>query len=863
MKKLSVLVFAITLLMVLAPVIGINVVPCVSSSNLQPLSTRLGMAVNFTQNLFNSEIGLCRETLVEQNEIITASNGSVYQCYTNETYWIASDNYLESLALSSYNMTLSGLINQTCGKYYNGSYLPYQIMQGEAIPTTLHLPNTYVLENTLDHVIALNLYNGTVNSSNCLDYPSYGDALVYEALNYYVQGYPLSWSDNLYMHAYNMFDGKGVADAHFQNTSQYDNMKLALLVFGAKVLNLNVDLTAIEQQLWNAQKTSGVETGGITSLMNSSGQPIGTANGETTALTLLAYDDNLIGQIQSERNVTMPRYCIKVTFPAGNFNQTDNILTNLTAIPLLDNWSVTFNNTVQWGSPTNNPRVAMGFFSSLASKYNLSIQTVEYYNGVMDVVIHDASNGNGLKVTSMSWSNPLTISLISGVFSVSSSAGTFNYSFPSFPLAYITAGSTEVDVCYGGEVDVQTPPSPNVTVSPSSWNMDVDQSKNFTATASGGSGSYSSYQWYVNGSAQVGQTASTFSYSPSSAGYPTITVTVTDSWGWNSTQSSAPSVTVATSPTVSIAPAGPLSLDVGQSQTFTATRSGGSGTIHYQWYSDGGAVGTDSSTYSYTAAGTSHSVTCNVTDSASVPVTSPASKPVTITVNPPPSVTVSPPSWTMDVNQSETFIAYGSGGSGTLSYQWYLGGSAVSGKTGTSYTFNATSAGSPTIYAKVTDQASSPVTVQSNTSSVTVNAALAAPNVTANPSTVNQGSASNLTSTAVTTGTSPCTYQWLEEAPGASSYSPISGATSYSYSFATSGSTTTGTWYFELQVNDSASSKVMVTSLPTSVMVTPVIPEIPPLSLLIVLIVGLTVLIVGASVVVLYKKKFKPKKYRK
>ena len=45
--------------------------------------------------------------------------------------------------------------------------------------------------------------------------------------------------------------------------------------------------------------------------------------------------------------------------------------------------------------------------------------------------------------------------------------------------------------------------APTVTVSPSSWTMDVGQSKTFTATPSGGSGSYTSYQWYVNGVSSV------------------------------------------------------------------------------------------------------------------------------------------------------------------------------------------------------------------------------------------------------------------------------------------------------------------------------------------------------------------------
>ena len=102
----------------------------------------------------------------------------------------------------------------------------------------------------------------------------------------------------------------------------------------------------------------------------------------------------------------------------------------------------------------------------------------------------------------------------------------------------------------------------------------------------------------------------------------------------------------------------------------------------------------------------------------------------------------------------------------------------------------------------MTDSASTPVTSPaSNAVSVTVNSALAAPTVTATPIVVNQGQTSSLTSSVVTTGTSPYTYQWLEKAPGGS-FSPVSGATSNSYSFVTSGSTATGSWSFELQVTD-------------------------------------------------------------
>jgi hypothetical protein len=333
-------------------------------------------------------------------------------------------------------------------------------MGGKEIPLTLHKVNHYVLEQTSDHIVALDMSNGEINGSTYLDYPAYADTLVYEAINYYIQGYPLDWCEGLYMDAYNMFNGKGVADAACcEDTCQYANMKLALLIFGAKVLNLNnvdlTQLTQIEQQLWSAQKMSEPGQGGITSCMDSEGKPIGTANGETTAFTLLAYDDNLIGHIQSEREQASPKNSINATFPTACFNQTASITNNIMSIPLLNNWQVTCNNTVQWASTINNPRVALGFFSSLVDPGNASIQLIEYSNGALDVIKHDAGHPNGYALQTLQWSNPLTVSLISDTLTVSSPAGSYSVILPGFRLAYITGGSTELDSCSGGEVDIQ------------------------------------------------------------------------------------------------------------------------------------------------------------------------------------------------------------------------------------------------------------------------------------------------------------------------------------------------------------------------------------------------------------------------
>jgi len=75
----------------------------------------------------------------------------------------------------------------------------------------------------------------------------------------------------------------------------------------------------------------------------------------------------------------------------------------------------------------------------------------------------------------------------------------------------------------------------------------------------------------------------------------------------------------------------------------------------------------------------------------------------------------------MNAGQTQVFTASVSGGTGTKSYQWYLDGTAVSGQTASTYTYTAATSGSPhSVYVRVTDSASTPVSVNSNSVSITV-----------------------------------------------------------------------------------------------------------------------------------------------
>jgi multisubunit Na+/H+ antiporter MnhE subunit len=333
----------------------------------------------------------------------------------------------------------------------------------------------------------------------------------------------------------------------------------------------------------------------------------------------------------------------------------------------------------------------------------------------------------------------------------------------------------------------------SVTISPSSVTLDVGQSKNFTSTVTGGTSPYS-YQWYLGGSAISGATSSYYVYTPSSSGSYSIYLNVTDSASTPKVaKSNTATVTVNAAFSVSISPTS-ATLDVGQSKTFTSIVTGGTGSHTYQWYLNGTLVGTGSN-YTFTPGSPGfHNIYLNVTDSLSMKA---KSNTATVTVNAAPSVTISPSTWTMDVGQSKLFTSSVSGGSGPYSYHWYLDGVAFSGATGATWTYTPSAAGSHTVYVKVTDSASTPVTATSNTATVTVNGALS---VTISPGTVTMdvGQPKTFTST-VTGGTSSYSYQWYLNGVA------VSGANSSAWTF-TPGSL--GSYSVYVNVTDSVGVKV-------------------------------------------------------
>jgi len=145
-----------------------------------------------------------------------------------------------------------------------------------------------------------------------------------------------------------------------------------------------------------------------------------------------------------------------------------------------------------------------------------------------------------------------------------------------------------------------TPISPlSVSITPTTAKIKIGESVTFTCSVSGGKPPYTSYQWYLNGSAVSGATSPTWTFTPVTVGYYIVYLNVTDS-APKTAKSNEASVTVAPPLTVSISPTS-ASILVGQSVTFTSTVSGGYSPYSYQWYLNGALVsGASASTWTLT-----------------------------------------------------------------------------------------------------------------------------------------------------------------------------------------------------------------------------------------------------------------------
>lgn len=327
-----------------------------------------------------------------------------------------------------------------------------------------------------------------------------------------------------------------------------------------------------------------------------------------------------------------------------------------------------------------------------------------------------------------------------------------------------------------------------VSVSPDSALMEVGQSQMFTSSISGGAPPYS-YQWYLNGVAVPDGTSKDWAFTPAKAGTFEIHLNVTDTIAMKA-KSTIVDATVYPVLSVSVSPAS-AALNIGQSVTFTSSVSGGAPPYLYQWYlNETAVIGTNFENWTFSPSSFGqYLVYLRITDDLAVVE---QSNIVPIIVSPELAISIAPINATMDVGQSLTLTSATSGGTKPYTYQWYLGDVAVSGATGSTWTFSSTAMGLYSVYVYVTDNIGS--TAKSNIASMTVNLQPSA-SISPTSATIKFGQSYTFSSV-VSGGTPPYVYQWLVNGSSAI------GANSATFVFSPSSS---GYYRISLRVSDSVS----------------------------------------------------------
>lgn len=243
--------------------------------------------IDFLKNNYNQSLKLCREAP---------------QAAPN-TYWVVSDNLLVC-ALKDFQPTISNISSEICDKIknianeynlptnINGLPIDYkhEALIGETIPLPFNTTNNYTLVNDT-YQIKTEVSNGTDVMN---DWEEYADLLLYGALSYHNSGNE-SKAIELYSKAKAMWDGTGINDKVTQNNGTYAMYKLSLLVYVSRILNQPLEFkNEINARILLQQR----DDGGIITDYNSSGETLGDANTETTAITIIAF--YLIGDVNRD-----------------------------------------------------------------------------------------------------------------------------------------------------------------------------------------------------------------------------------------------------------------------------------------------------------------------------------------------------------------------------------------------------------------------------------------------------------------------------------------------------------------------------------------------------------------------------------
>jgi gliding motility-associated-like protein len=268
---------------------------------------------------------------------------------------------------------------------------------------------------------------------------------------------------------------------------------------------------------------------------------------------------------------------------------------------------------------------------------------------------------------------------------------------------------------------------PTIVIAADQTTICLGSTVNFTSTISGG-GTSPSYQWYVNGIAEVGATGDTWTSNTLADG-DVVTCELTSSEACADpamvlSNEITITVTDAIVPTIVIV-ADQTTICLGSTVNFTSTISGGGTSPSYQWYVNGIAeVGATGDTWTSSTLADGDIVTCELTSSEAC--ADPAmvlSNEITITVTDViiPTIVIVADQTTICLGSTVNFTSTITGGGTSPSYQWYVNGIAEAGATGDTWTSNTLADGDiVTCELTSSDACADPAMVLSNEIIITV-----------------------------------------------------------------------------------------------------------------------------------------------
>ena len=547
-----------------------------------------------------------------------------------------------------------------------------------------------------------------------------------------------------------------------------------------------------------------------TSNSNTGGVSLGSANGAQTA----TYTPS------STTAGTYYYYCAVSASGDGCGSSTSNAVTvTIVADPSIS--SITSNFAECIGGTTTLSVTASGGTPSLI---------YQWYSNTSNANTGGTSLGSGSGAQTATYTPPSTTAGIYYYYCVVSASGN----------GCGTATSTAVAVTVVAD--------PSISTEPTGFSECVGGTTTLSVTAAGGTPSFL-YQWYSNtsnsntGGTSLGTAngAQTATYTPPSTTAGTnyyYCIVGAGGDGCGTATSSAVTVTIIAKPSITSDPTG-FTECVDGTTTLSVTATGGTPSLVYQWYSNtsnstsggsnlGSGNGGQTTTYTppSTAAGTFYYY-C-VVSAGGDGCGADTSDVVTVVIAADPTITIQPINLSECVGGAATISLVATGGTPSLTYQWYsntsnsnTGGTSLGSGNGAqtaSYTPASSTAGTYYYYCIVSASGDGCGTATSNAVTVTV---IDKPTITVEPTGFTEcvGGTSTLNITA-TGGTPLLDYQWYSNTSnsntGGVSLGSANGAQTATY---TPSSTTAGTYYYYCVVSASGDGCGSITSNVVTVVV--------------------------------------------